>query len=59
MTTIRDTSKPRKGADDRAARDSAALAAIGLEAEFAIVVDGQAAKPEAVFGSPTRIVARQ
>jgi hypothetical protein len=54
--TIRDARKPLKGADERAARESAALAAIGLEAEFAIVVDGQSAKPEDVFGSPTRIV---
>ena len=54
--TTRDARKPLKGADDRAARESAALAAIGLEAEFAIVVDGQSAKPEDVFGSPTRIV---
>ncbi len=54
--TVRDARKPRKGADERAARESAALAAIGLEAEFAIVVDGQSAKPEDVFESPTRIV---
>jgi hypothetical protein len=32
------------------------LGAIGIEAEFATVVDGQPAKPEDVFGSPTRIV---
>ncbi len=37
-------------------RDRVALAAIGLEAEFAIVVDGHPAKPEEVFGSPTQIV---
>ena len=54
--TIRDARKPLKGADERAAQESAALAAIGLEAEFATVVDGQSAKPEDVFGSPTRIV---
>lgn len=54
--TVRDARKPRKGADERAARESAALAAIGLEAEFAVVVDGQSEKPEDVFGSPTRIV---
>ena len=54
--TVRDSRKPLKGADERAAQESAALAAIGLEAEFAIVVDGQSAKPEDVFGSPTRIV---
>lgn len=32
------------------------LAAIGLEAEFAVVLDGQPVKPEDVFGSPRRIV---
>ena len=35
---------------------AAALAAVGLEAEFSVVVDGQSVKPEDVFGSPTRIV---
>src|SRR5947208_6849228 len=49
-------SKPAKGSRERVRRDSAALAAIGLEAEFAVVVDGKPAKPEDVFGSPTRIV---
>jgi hypothetical protein len=32
------------------------LSAIGLEAEFAVVLDGQPVRPEAVFGSPRRIV---
>src|SRR5215213_9585408 len=32
------------------------LAAIGLEAEFAIVMDGAQVRPEDVFGSPRRIV---
>ena len=41
----------------RAARGPA-LAAIGLEAEFSVVVDGQTAKPEHVFGSPTTHRAR-
>lgn len=50
------SAKREKGTPDRLRRDSAALAAIGLEAEFAVVVDGQPAKPEDVFGSPTRIV---
>src|SRR5438067_6404407 len=31
-------------------------AAIGLEAEFAVVMDGAQVKPEDVFGSPTAIV---
>ena len=50
--------KAGKGAKGAEARPRAAsgLAAIGLEAEFAIVVDGESAKPEKVFGSPTRIV---
>lgn len=48
-----------KGAVERityARGKSPALAAIGLEAEFSVVVDGEPAKPEHVFGSPTRIV---
>jgi hypothetical protein len=32
------------------------LSAIGLEAEFAVVLDGHPVKPEDVFGSPRRIV---
>jgi hypothetical protein len=32
------------------------MAAIGLEAEFSVVLDGQPVKPEDVFGSPTKIV---
>jgi hypothetical protein len=52
--TIRDARKPTKRSE-RAERP-VALAAVGLEAEFAIVVDGKPAKPEDVFGSPTKIV---
>ena len=52
--TIRDARKPTKGAE-RFERP-VALAAVGLEAEFAIVVDGKHARPEEVFGSPTKIV---
>jgi hypothetical protein len=52
--TIRDARKPTKGSE-RVERP-VALAAVGLEAEFAIVLDGQPAKPEEVFGSPTRII---
>lgn len=40
----------------RLAKDSASLAAIGIESEFAVVMDGEPVKPEDVFGSPTRIV---
>jgi len=54
--TTRDARKPSKGSEERATRDRAHLAAVGLEAEFAIVVDGHPAKPEDVFESPTHIV---
>lgn len=54
--TTRTAAKPSKSAQADAARDRIALAAIGLESEFAIVLDGHPAKPEDVFGSPTRIV---
>ena len=37
-------------------RGASLLAAIGIEAEFAVVMDGQQARPEDVFGSPRRIV---
>ena len=53
---LREANKQAKG--ERATRRASAgrLGAIGIEAEFATVVDGQPAKPEDVFGSPTRIV---
>lgn len=51
--STRHAGKPAKG--ERVERP-VALAAVGLEAEFAVVLDGQPAKPEDVFGSPTRIV---
>src|SRR5437763_12686622 len=53
VMTARHALKPRKGADRVEA--PVALAAVGLEAEFAVVLDGKAAKPERVFGSPTKI----
>jgi hypothetical protein len=37
-------------------RARVALGAIGLEAEFTVLVDGQQERPEDVFGSPTAIV---
>jgi hypothetical protein len=52
--STRDALKPNKG-EERAER-AVALAAVGLEAEFSVILDGQPAKPEKVFGSPTRIV---
>src|SRR6185503_10574964 len=54
LVTIRDARKPTK--ESERAERPVALAAIGLESEFAIVLDGKPAKPEDVFGSPTRIV---
>jgi hypothetical protein len=38
------------------ASDGVGLAAIGLEAEFSVVIDGQPVKPEDVFGSPRKII---
>jgi hypothetical protein len=37
-------------------RRGLALAAMGLEAEFTVVVDGEPVKPESIFGSPTAFV---
>ncbi|MGH9885112.1 MAG: hypothetical protein ACREBE_06270, partial [bacterium] len=54
--STRDARKSPKGGRERVHEPAAALAAIGLEAEFSVVVDGKPAKPEDVFGSPTRIV---
>src|SRR5690348_13259688 len=38
------------------ARPIASMAAIGIEAEFVVVIDGVPVRPEDVFGSPRRIV---
>jgi hypothetical protein len=57
--STRDARKNGKGRERptrRLSKDSAALAAIGIESEFAVVMDGQPVKPEDVFVSPTRIV---
>ena len=42
--------KPAKGGERTGARLS--LAAVGLEAEFALIVDGQPVKPEDIFADP-------
>jgi hypothetical protein len=53
--STRHAAKPPKGGEQT--RTSVAnLAAIGLEAEFSVVLDGQSVKPEEVFKSPRRIV---
>lgn len=48
--------KKSDGGDKRAASDRIALAAIGLEAEFAVIMDGEQVRPEDVFGSPRNII---
>src|SRR5687768_12425527 len=54
-STLRNRKKS-DGGDKRAASDRIALAAIGLEAEFAVVMDGEQVRPEDVFGSPRKII---
>jgi hypothetical protein len=56
---VSDARKREKRGERRRARltkDAASLAAIGIESEFAVVMDGEPVKPEDVFGSPTHIV---
>jgi hypothetical protein len=47
---------PKKGGGERAPGGGArlALAAMGMEAEFSVTLDGQPVRPEDVFGSPPR-----
>src|SRR5688500_2627952 len=47
--------KPHGGKADQIS-ERLQLAAIGMEAEFALVVDGQAARPEDVFGDPRAFI---
>src|ERR1700754_888227 len=54
--STRDARKLPKGGEDRVPASAVALAAIGLEAEFSVVLDGEPVKPEDVFVSPTRII---
>ncbi|HEX7239030.1 MAG TPA: hypothetical protein VF263_02090, partial [Longimicrobiaceae bacterium] len=42
--------------EERATQAKLELAAIGMEAEFSVVVDGLAVKPEDVFGSPRTFI---
>ena len=52
---MRDKKKPaRESKRDRTERIQ--LAAIGMEAEFAVVIDGKQVKPEEVFRSPKNII---
>ncbi|MGI8906345.1 MAG: hypothetical protein ACR2IE_07640 [Candidatus Sumerlaeaceae bacterium] len=54
-----DSTRKKRGLTDRfiaKQQEKATQPAIGLEAEFTLLVDGQPAKPEDVFGSPTAFV---
>jgi hypothetical protein len=44
------------GSETRAPEGRLGLAAMGMEAEFSVSVDGEAARPEDVFGSPREFV---
>src|SRR5256886_17042976 len=49
--------KKKKGPENKSSTiERIQLAAIGMEAEFAVVVDGVHVKPEDVFGSPRSII---
>ena len=49
---------PKKGGGERAPGGGGrlALAAMGMEAEFSVTLDGQPVRPEDVFGSPRAFV---
>lgn len=55
MTTMHHAAKA-KSDDARVRRSTTARAAMGLEAEFAVMMDGRQVRPEDIFGSPTNIV---
>ncbi|HET9777133.1 MAG TPA: hypothetical protein VFP77_11235, partial [Gemmatimonadaceae bacterium] len=49
--------KKKKGPENKSStHERIQLAAIGMEAEFAVVMDGVQVKPEDIFGSPRRII---
>ncbi|HEV2017669.1 MAG TPA: hypothetical protein VGQ98_05095 [Gemmatimonadaceae bacterium] len=49
--------KKKKGPENKSTtRERIQLAAIGMEAEFAVIMDGVQVKPEATFGSPRRFI---
>src|SRR5438132_4338213 len=49
--------KKKKGPENKTSTlERIQLAAIGMEAEFAVVRDGVQVKPEDIFGSPRRII---
>ena len=48
--------KADAGREARAERDRLQLAAIGMEAEFALIVDERQTRPEDVFGDPRAFI---
>ena len=49
--------KKKKGPENKTStRERIQLAAIGMEAEFAVIMDGVQVRPEDIFGSPKRII---
>jgi hypothetical protein len=49
--------KKKKGPENKSTtRERIQLAAIGMEAEFAVIMDGVQVKPEETFGSPRRFI---
>jgi len=49
--------KKKKGPENKSTtRERIQLAAIGIEAEFAVIIDGVQVRPEDIFGSPRKIV---
>lgn len=56
MTTPDDRKAGKRGTEPGAAEAPLRLAAIGLEAELSLLVDGEAARPEDVFGDPRAFI---
>ena len=49
--------KKKKGPENKSStRERIQLAAIGMEAEFAVIMDGVQVRPEDIFGTPRRII---
>jgi hypothetical protein len=49
--------KKKKGPENKSStRERIQLAAIGMEAEFAVIMDGVQRRPEDIFGSPKKII---
>ena len=52
--------KKKKGPESKSTtRERIQLAAIGMEAEFAVIMDGVQVRPEATFGSPRRFIRKK